>query len=290
MNRVSGTRFRINRGSGIVGQTQASSRTLRALLIGASLALLAPLGGTVSAAPASGITVQGYGDASTVAKAAQVQLLLSRGEPGGFNGSITRLRPGTRPGDEERKLAEPIVDAVVASGVAKTDVAVIVSALPANQFGGYGPGGPGLARIDFALSNPTPERFATLLGDAAVAADSESLAIGAVGIRYDAADCAALAGEARAVALKDARARAEAQATALGVKVGAIVGSEDLEPVAANLNVYGLAGLTGSNCDTAHASQNFSGDGLSIGFAVYNATDDGKVEVEIRVAVTFAIA
>ncbi|MGI8474935.1 MAG: SIMPL domain-containing protein [Thermomicrobiales bacterium] len=271
-----------------MGRTRASSRTLRALRFGASLALLAPLAGTVAAAPASGITVQGYGDASTVAKAAQVQLLLSRGDPG-FNGNVARLRPGTRPGDEERKLAEPIVDAVVAAGVAKADVAVIVSALPPNQFGGYGPGGPGLARIDFALADPTPERIAKLLGDAGVAADAQSLSIGAVGIRYDAADCAALQGEARAAALKDARARAEAQATALGVKVGAIAGSEDLESAAMNLNVYGLAGLTGSNCDTTNASQNFPGDGLAITFASYSATNDGKVEVEIRVTVTFGI-
>ena len=140
-------------------RTRASSRTLRALLIGASLALLAPIAGTVAAAPAFGITVQGYGDASTAATAAQVQLLLSRGDPG-YNGNDARLRPGTRPGDEERKLAEPIVDAVVAAGVAKADVAVIVSALTPNQFGGYGPGGPGLARIDVALADPTPERIA----------------------------------------------------------------------------------------------------------------------------------
>lgn len=90
-----------------------------------------------------------------------------------------------------------------------------------------------------------------------------------------------MGGGDRAAALK---------AAALGVKVGAIAGSEVLESAAANLNVCGLARLAGSNCDTTHASQNFSGDGLSIGFAVYNATNDGKVEVEIRVAVTFAIA
>ncbi|MEA2586203.1 MAG: hypothetical protein QOF33_4288, partial [Thermomicrobiales bacterium] len=171
---------------------------------------------TPTAAASTGITVIGYGEASAPAESGTLQLLLTRGEF--YGGPPAPPRPGDVPGAEERRLAAPIVQAVVAKGIAESAVTVVV--LPILGSAAYGPGGPAVARIDVALERPDLTTVTELISAASVAATEEALVLGQVGAAYEVADCAALDRSARQAAIEDARARAEVQADLLGVTLG----------------------------------------------------------------------
>ena len=261
-----------------------------AVLIGASaLAAVAGLTGSTRAlaqdteSPARGITVVGYGQASAEAETAILQLVATEEE---FGSPPRAPDPEATPGAEEREAVEPIVDGLVAAGVAEDDIDVVVSVGIGDY---YGPGGPGVARIDVTVDPPTVERVNELINAAIVAAAEENMVISPLGVGYEVAECRPLEREAREAALEDARARAEIQAELLGVELGEPVASRDVPigPASAFSAYYGPYAVTEAGC--APPSPDIS-TGAPITVPPFDPTAGAEVEAFVQIEVTFAIA
>ena len=147
--------------------------------------------------PARGITVIGYGKSSAPAETAELQLLATQEE----FGPPRAPDPDATPGAEERESVGTLVEGLQAAGVAEEEIEIVVGTV----IGGfYGPGGPGIARVDVAIADPTPERIDELIDAATVGAAEENLVLNQIGVGYGVADCAPLEREARQTALADA--------------------------------------------------------------------------------------
>lgn len=261
-------------------------------LAGTALALVALAAGAASPAstaaqdaadaPSRGITVVGYGKSSAPAETAEVQLIATQEE----FGPQRAPDPDATPGAQEREAVGPLVEGLVAAGVAEDDVEIVVSSV----IGGYyGPGGPGIARVDVAVADPTQERIDELIDAAIVGAAEENLVIGQVGVGYGVADCAPLEREARQAALDDARTRAELQADLLGVELGDPVASSDIptDLATAFSAFYGAFAPTQVAC-APPAPVPTQGSPISV--PPFDPTDEAEVNVYAQVAYTFEIA
>jgi hypothetical protein len=255
----------------------------------AAFTAITPLSAIAQAAPAatpSGITVTGYGEASAPAEKGTLQLLLSRGDY--YGGPPPQPRPGDVPGAEEKRLAEPVVQALVDKGVAATAVTVVVSPVLGSSVA-YGPGGPAVARIDVALDKPELSTLTDLVASASVAAANESLVIGLAGAGYEVADCDALDVAARQAAITDARDRAGRQAKLLGVQLGEVVASSDVPATAdATINYFGVS-VPQNGCAPPAPSVALNGPGLTVTVPTFDSTTEPEVELYARVSLTFAI-
>jgi uncharacterized protein len=283
MDRTTGSRSHI--GSG--GSSAASA--LRKALLAGTLALTATLSPLADAraqqttdAPPRGITVIGYGEASAPAETAEIQLIASQED----FGPERAPDPDATPGAEERKAVGPLVAGLIAAGVPKADIAVVVGAV-ISEF--YGPVGAGVARVDIALDNPTPERIDELINAATVGAAEENLFVSPIGVGYDVADCAPLERAARQAAFEDARTRAALQAELMGVRLGDPVAASDVPiTVSEVLNAfYGIATPTQLACSPPVPVPS-SGSPVSV--PPYDPTAEAEVDVYAQLAVTFAIA
>jgi len=261
---------------------------LRGALLAGVLALTATVGPLPGAraqqaadAPARGITVIGYGKSSAPAETAEIQLIASQEE----YGPPRAPDPDATPGAEEREAVGPLVEGLVAAGVPEADIEIVVSAV----IGGfYGPGGPGVARVDVAVDDPTPERIDELITAATIGAAEENLLVSQIGVGYGVADCAPLEREAREAAFDDARTRAELQAELMGVRLGDAVAASDV-PVAfaeALSAYYGPYTPTQLACSPP-APVPTGGSPVSV--PPFDPTDEAEVNVYAQVAVTFAI-
>jgi uncharacterized protein YggE len=196
-----------------VGQ---SSRLALALLLAAGLQMAADApSAAAQVVPGSspGIVVTGIGVATAPATAAAIQLIVGPENYG--------MMPGTTIPDED---VLPIVDAIVASGVAASDVEVIN---PGSNSMFTGPGGGGSVTLRFEVENPTDESIDELVQSLYEAAADANLAIQHIGARFLADDCEGLQQEASDAAVADARARAERLAASLGAELGALVQAMD---------------------------------------------------------------
>lgn len=260
---------------------------LRLGLLAAGLAVLPLLGADpavraqdADVAPVAGISVIGYGKSSAPAETAIIQIVASEQE----FGAPRPPDPDATPGEAEREAVGPMVDALVAAGVADDDIEVVISVVAGLY---YGPGGPGLARVDIAVEEPTPERIDELISTAVVGAAEEDLVVAQVGVGYSVADCAPLELEARRLALEDARTRAGLQADLLGVELGAPVATADA-PVnysEAFSAYYGVFSPTGVACSPP-APVPTGGSPVSV--PPYDPTDQAEVNVYAQMSVTFA--
>ena len=231
---------------------------------------------------AGGITVIGYGQAAAPAETATLQLVATEEEAG----PPRAPDPDATPGAAEWEAVAPIVDGLVAAGVAEADIAVVVSAA-IGEF--YGPGGPGVARIDVAVARPTVERLTALIDAAIVAGAEENLLLGLIGVAYEVADCRPLERRARAAALEDARARAAIQAELLGVGLGAPVATRDVAvaPAAALSAYYGPYAPTEAGCAPPLPD---IATGLPITAPPFDPTREAAVEAYAQIEVRFAVA
>ena len=269
-----------------------SRRTVRSTLSGALLAgalvLVSTVGVSASAqteqavqAPTQGITTIGYGKSSAPAESAEIQMVVSQEE----FGPPRAPDPEATPGAEEREAVGPMVEGLQAAGVAEEDIEVVVGTV----IGGfYGPGGPGVARVDVAVETPTQERIAELINAATVGAAEENLVLSLIGVGYSVTDCAPLERGARETALNDARTRAELQAELMGVQLGEAVAASDLPldfPAALDA-YYGALTPTQLACSPP-APAPTSGSPVSV--PPFDPTDEAEVNVYAQVAVTFTI-
>ena len=156
-----------------------------------------------------GIVVTGSGKATAPATAATVQVIIGPDFYGmGPPDSLT-----------ETDIA-PIVDAVVAAGVASTEIDIVIPATT-SQFSG--PGAPGSAMLRFEIANPTDTSMNDLAQALYKAATDARLGIQHLGVLYATTDCPALLQAATDAAIADARTRADRIATSLGVEVGTLL-------------------------------------------------------------------
>ena len=231
--------------------------------------------------PTRGITVIGYGKSSAPAETAELQLVTSQEE----YGPPRAPDPDATPGAEEREAVGPVVDGLLAIGVAEEDVEIVVSSV----IGGfYGPGGPGIARIDVAVDEPTPERVDELIDAATVGAAEENLVLNLIGVGYAVADCAPLEREARETALEDARTRAALQAELMGVELGEAVAASDVPINVGNAfgAYYGELAPTQVACAPPAPAPT---GGSPVSVPPFDPTDEAEVNVYAQVAVTFEI-
>jgi len=236
-------------------------------------------GAAAQPAPGSGdgeITVIGYGEASAPAEAATMQMVISEED----FGPSRPPRRGAEPGEEERALVAPIVDALVAAGVAEDAVETIVNPATSEYFGPSR----GLARIDVDVAEPTAEGVRELVDTAIAAAADQGVLVGQVGVGYEVADCRALEREARAAALADARERAEIQAELLGVDLRFATASVDQAPESPLDLYFGASAAAGSGC--APPTPQVPGSPTTV--PPYDSTAEAVVDVYAAVAVTFA--
>ncbi len=230
-------------------------------------------------APAQGITVIGYGKSTAPAETAEIQMLATQEE----FGPPRAPDPEATPGAQEREAVGPLVDGLQAVGVAEEDIEVVVGTV----IGGfYGPGGPGVARVDVAVEGPTQERIAELINAATVGAAEENLVLSLIGVGYGVSDCAPLEREAREAALNDAQTRAELQAELMGLSLGEAVAASDV-PInfsEAFNAYYGSLTPTQVPCSPP-APAPTSGSPVSV--PPFDPTDEAEVNVYAQVAVTY---
>jgi uncharacterized protein YggE len=165
----------------------------------------------------------GYGKATVAAKSAEIQMFFSSDE-GDFSGPVTEPTPGATPGDPEREAAAPIVVAVVGAGVPEDDVRVVINPMFRSR---YGPPWAMAFRVDVTLANPDLEAVNRLVDAAEMSALDERIRLTRVGVGYGIAECDALRAQAWDLAVADARARADEQASKLGVVLGDLLVAQD---------------------------------------------------------------
>jgi hypothetical protein len=283
MNGTTGSRAHVGFGRSSAGPA------LRGALLAGALALTAAVSPPAGAraqqaadAPARGITVIGYGKSSAPAETAEIQLIASQEE---YYGPARAPAPAAMPGAQEREAVGPLVEGLIAAGVPEEDIEIVVSAVIS---GFYGSSGPGVARVEIAIDNPTQERIDELINAATVGGAEQNLLVSQIGVGYGVADCAPLEREAREAAFDDARTRAELQAELMGVRLGDPVAASDV-PInfseALSGYIYGYT-PTQLACSPPVPAPT-SGGAVSV--PPFDPTDEAEVNVYAQVAVTFAI-
>lgn len=214
----------------------------------------------------SGLTVLGYGDAT--AKADLVHVILT------VNTANTTYGP-TGPTFEavDEKGVGQVVAALAANGIATDTVEVNLY----GRAGFYGPGGPG-STLEFSYGEPA--NLNDFLGKVqAKLKEDRGPAIQQAAAVYLVKDCQSLEAQAWAAALSNAKARAEAAAKLMEVKLGALQGVTEKS----GNNTYGL--LPGG-CAALEAAQH-AGD-LN-GFLSNRQNTANKVEMTINLEATYAM-
>lgn len=261
----------------------------RSLLI---VMILALFGSLVGAAPAiaqgepgvrAGITTTGYGEASAAAESVSMEFVIVD-EQAFYGGPPQQAPVEATPGAMARETVAPIVDALEASGAVESVEVVVpmVSLLYAQA---------PLARIDVTVANPDLAGMTSVVTEVSRAAAGERLLVGYVGARFETSDCATLERGAREAALAEAQTRAGIQAELLGVGLGDVVASVDVDATTGVANLYGAQPTSASNCDPMGSATSGGDFGSGGSLPRFDPTSNsGEVEVYRQVQVTFAIA
>ena len=232
-----------------------------------------------------GITVQGYGSAAITADSAILEFYFGgkvdgvepaqrdSSEPGssgsGSSGGGTYAEPAPQSALLVQQITEadlkPVVDAIVAAGVAAADVEVIVTPYYGDPY--YG----GSATVRATLSNV--DAVDAVVKAATSASIPATISFSGTNVSYTVSDCAALERAAMDAAVKDARDRATNFAGVLGVGLGAVAGASNYSS-----SLYG-----GSPCDSQ-----FIGP-IPMGGIAYAEGQTPDVQLMATVTITFNI-
>ncbi len=234
----------------------------------------------------TGITVQGYGSATTDPDSAIIEFYFSRGggveprpvpEPGATGSGSSGSSGGsdTVTTDADAAVAaqvapiteadlQPVIDAIVAAGVPRDDIEFI-----------------GQTYYDAYYSTATLRATVSNIDnvDAVVRAAQDGAAnladiyLTSTNISYTVSDCSALEKAAMDAAVEDAKDRATSFASSLGVGLGDVVGASH----------YSYAPYGGTACDG-----NFIGP-YPMGGIAYAEGARGFVQVFANISVTYAI-
>jgi hypothetical protein len=261
------------------------------------LALLAEVlsdgGGTVYLAeiqPATGtagvpsLVAVGYGQASSPADTAHVQLLISLGGDESFSSVAFAPTANATPGAAERQAAAPVVNAILATGTPAEAVQVVTSA----AFGsGLFDSGVPTFRIDVSLHDPRLEAIARLVDAAGQAAAANGLQLAQVGAGYAVADCGSLRSAAWQAAVADARTRATAQAELLAVELGDLLVSQ--ETAADAPGSLGAATLPGACSPVQQQAGLFNAGAVTITVPPFDPTAEPIATAFAQVSLAFEI-
>ena len=239
---------------------------------------------------AAGLTVQGFGRATTPADSARVQFVVTQGydyypEPrlvpeGEVPGEIA---PDSAPVTPPRVIEEDLgklVEAIKAQGVSEDDIEVTV--IPGEGY--YEPFSlVATARVTVTLRDVDKVRPVVEAGTTAVELlmltssryPSGTLFLQNVGVSYRVDDCDALLDEARRAAIEDARDNGEGLADALGVSRGALLAAWEYS--------YDPTGYSACSEDSySYGLYEYEGP-------PYNPAAPAEVQIVSNVTLTYAI-
>jgi uncharacterized protein YggE len=220
------------------------------------------------------IVVTGSGEASAPAEAAILQFVLAK--DGAFaEGEATAGAEAPAPTGPPAMIEDdvaPVVEALVAAGVAETEIDVLI-----NPFAGAFLG-PSVTDLRVRLVDPEVDRLSEIATAGSDAAVESGLTLQFVGAGYVVADCAPLVRQAREAAIADARVQAEELAELLGVSVGDVV-------LATEVPYYGVAGGA-PGCGEDSFSEGMSS---GPGFPIFDPTLPAEVGIYSQLTVGFAI-
>jgi hypothetical protein len=304
------------------GSVAAQARGDRVIEADAPLVAVAPTGGVagvargaVLAQPAPtdepSIVVNGLGQSAAPAETAELQFLLSAGgydpfglpvpaseenpasqavegeaeaspavgTPSADNPDPAGVEPEAGPARVTEEALQPIVDALLDEGVAEEEIVLVVSPALTSFFG---PGGPGGARVDVTIEDPSLEAVNNLVNLIGDVSDENELLIQQVGVLYDVADCTDLEREARDEAIADARGQAEQLAELLGVTLG--------EMLQASENSFFFPRFSGQEGGCApNPDQSFYGPGAGITTPPFDPLEPAEAQAYSTVTMIFAI-
>lgn len=254
-----------------------------ALAKGGSTVYLANItAGSGSVPTEPSIVVTGAGRATAPAERALVQLLVVRDEPfGGDNAWGAMASPTANGGGSGADSIASVTDAILEAGVEGTAVRVVASPSLISVCQSNAPCSS--TRIDVTVDDPNLERVNAIVDAAGAAAGDGDMTIQDVGAGYSVADCAPLQAQARLAATSDARTRAAAQATALGVELGKLLLANEAAPAAAT-DAGGCVPAQGTSVDAWWSPGSF---GLSVPSFDPLAAPEAAVAVQVTLA--FAI-
>lgn len=232
----------------------------------------------------TGITVQGYGSATTDPDSAIVEFYFNRSGGGvepqpapdtgsGSSGSSGAIEPAARDAAaagaaQVAQISEadlqPVIDAIVAAGIPREDIEFIGQ----TYFDAYY--ATATLRADVANIDNVDSVVQAAQGAAANLGD---IFLSSTNISYTVDDCAALEKAAMDAAVADAKERAAAFAASLGVGLGEVVGASH----------YSYAPYGGTACDG-----NFAGP-YPLGGIAYAEGARGTVQVFANISVTYGM-
>lgn len=118
-----------------------------------------------------------------------------------------------------KESLKPVTDALVAAGISADDIDVRVE----ESGSSLSPFSAGGAQVVVKLKQPQPEKMQKVVSAATDAATkSGKILVQSVGVRYIVNDCQSLETQAYQAAVKDAKNRAQAMASAMGVQLPAV--------------------------------------------------------------------
>lgn len=164
------------------------------------------------------IVVTGTGRAAAPAESALLQLLVGASD-GAYRSGSTSTDTAATGSERAQGVVQPIIDAIVATGVPSEAIRVVASEAFASVFC-YAPGCESPIRLDVTIAQPSLDQLNGVIDAAGVAAKGLSLRLQQVGVGYHVADCLGLQRQARTLAIADAKRRAVEQADALGTTLG----------------------------------------------------------------------
>jgi uncharacterized protein YggE len=244
----------------------------------------------------AGLTVQGYGSATTPADAAKLQFSLALVSSGDYYPYYPEPAvPEVMPSDSGASSGEavppvippsptalpeltesdlsPLIDAIKAQGVSDADIEVVI--YPAGgYYGKYGPGGSALVTVN--LDNPADRVGPVVNAGTQAVNQSGTLMLQNTSVLYTVNDCSVLLEEARRAAVEDGRENSEGLADALGVSLGELLAASE----------YVSSPYGPSPCQPAFDTYyGYGYEGMS-----YDPAMPAEVQIVSNVALTFAMS
>ncbi len=248
------------------------------------------LEGAFAQGVAAGLTVQGFGRATTPADSARVQFVVTQGrgfypEPrpapdGEVPGEIAPATATVTPPPVIEEDLGALVEAIEDQGVSEDDIEVTI--IPGGGY--YDPYGPvATARVTVTLRDadkvgPVVEAGTTAVEMLTVTSSGDAsgtLFLQNIGVSYRVDDCDALLDEARGAAIEDARDNGEGLADALGVSRGALLAAWEYS--------YDPTGYSACTEDSySYGLYEYEGP-------PYNPAAPAEVQIVSNVSLTYAI-
>lgn len=224
-----------------------------------------------------GVMVQGQGKASAPADTARIEFLFTNQ----YSEQLDAKRPKA-PRTITQATFKPVIDALVASGVAVSNIEVNTNPAASQSFPFPGQASKGSAQLVVKLEKPTRDRVQQIIkiaGDETILKDI--IALQNTNVEYAVNDCPALEKAAYISAVNNARSRALALAEALGVKIA------DIPSIAeSSFSAFNFFGSSSATCGSQATPAVFPFNAIK---RPYDPNTPAEVEVKKDIFVTYAI-